>query len=126
MPELTGSAPVLLVADVEKAAAYYRDALGFQFDRFWGDPPSFCMPHRDGLIVMLSQVPAGQPVDTESRIADHVWNAYFWVDDARALHDEFVAKGATIDQGLIEKPYEILEFTIRDLDGHCIGIGQPI
>ena len=45
-----------LVADVVAAAGYYRDRLGFAFERFWGEPPCFCMPHRDGHIVMLSQV----------------------------------------------------------------------
>jgi uncharacterized glyoxalase superfamily protein PhnB len=117
---------VLLVADVQKAATYYRDKLGFASDRIWGEPPRFCMPKRDSLIVMLSQVPPGQPVDTEWRHAERVWNAYCWVDDAQALHDEWAAQGALIECPPSEKPYGILEFNIRDLDGHAIGIGQPI
>ncbi|MEO0345700.1 MAG: hypothetical protein AAF229_05535 [Pseudomonadota bacterium] len=36
-------APVLLVADVEAAANYYRDQLGFRYDQPWGDPPGFCI-----------------------------------------------------------------------------------
>ena len=36
-------APVLLVADVEAAANYYRDQLGFRYDQLWGDPPGFCI-----------------------------------------------------------------------------------
>lgn len=108
--KLVGSAPVLLVADVQQAAHYYRDKLGFKFERFWGDPPSFCMPARDGLIVMLSQVPANHPVDTEWRRSDRVWNAYFGVDDAKALHDEWAGRGASIECGLSRKPYGILEF----------------
>jgi hypothetical protein len=39
--KLTASAPVLLVRDVVSAANHYRDALGFTYERFWGDPPSF-------------------------------------------------------------------------------------
>jgi catechol 2,3-dioxygenase-like lactoylglutathione lyase family enzyme len=42
-----GSAPVLLVADVVKAADYYRDKLGFTYDRFWGEPPNFVILNRD-------------------------------------------------------------------------------
>ena len=29
-----GSAPILLVADVVKSANYYRDTLGFTYDKF--------------------------------------------------------------------------------------------
>ena len=39
--KLTASAAVLLVRDVVKAANHYRDAMGFEYERFWGDPPSF-------------------------------------------------------------------------------------
>ena len=126
MAKLVESAPVLLVADVRRAADYYRDRLGFAYERIWGDPPAFCMPQRDGLIVMLSQVPAGEAVDTEWRQAEGVWNAYFWVDDAQALHDEWLGNGATIVCPPSVKAYGILEFTIQDLDGHHIGIGQPV
>jgi catechol 2,3-dioxygenase-like lactoylglutathione lyase family enzyme len=126
MATLKSSAPVLLVADVQAAAAFYRDTLGFRFDLFWGEPPNFCMAHRDDLIVMLTQVPRSHRVDTEWRTAEHAWSAYFWVDDAQSLHDEFVGKGAVIDAELCEKPYGILEFTVRDLDGHYIGFGQPV
>ena len=59
MAKIIGSAPILLVADVVASAEHYRDKLGFNFDRFWGDPPCFCMPQRDGHIVMLSQVGNG-------------------------------------------------------------------
>jgi len=53
--KLTASAPVLLVRDVVKAANHYRDAMGFRYERFWGEPPSFVILHRDGMYVMLKQ-----------------------------------------------------------------------
>jgi hypothetical protein len=53
--KLTASAPVLLVKDVVKAANHYRDAMGFGYERFWGEPPSFVILHRDGMYVMLKQ-----------------------------------------------------------------------
>ena len=52
--QLLAIAPYFLVRNVVNAAEYYRDALGFGYERFWGDPPCFCMPRRDGLIIMLS------------------------------------------------------------------------
>ena len=48
MARILSGAPVLLVRDVVAAATYFRDQLGFSFDRFWGEPPDFCMVARDG------------------------------------------------------------------------------
>jgi hypothetical protein len=125
-PKLLGSAPVLLVVDVVKAANYYRDQLGFSYDRFWGEPPDFCMVKRDGFIVMLAQVHPGTPLKPHWKIVSNMWNAYFWCDDVEALHNEFVKRGAKIDYGLGIKPYGIKEFGIQDLDGHDIAFGQRI
>lgn len=125
-PKLLGSAPVLLVADVVKAANYYRDQLGFSYDRFWNEPPDFCMVERDNLVVMLAQAHPGAPLAPHWKIVNCMWNAYFWCDDAEALHDEFVKRGAKIDYGLGIKPYGIKEFGIQDLDGHDIAFGQKI
>ena len=40
MPTLTGASPVLLVADIERSVAYYRDMLGFEC-AVYGHPPNF-------------------------------------------------------------------------------------
>jgi hypothetical protein len=47
--KLTASAPVLLVKDVVAAANHYRDALGFRYPRFYGEPPGFVILNRDGM-----------------------------------------------------------------------------
>ncbi len=90
---IIGSAPILLVADVQKSASYYRDQLGFTYDRFWGDPPCFCMPRRDGHIVMLSQVDDPKHIVPHYKVVPNMWNVYFWVDDVLgvinlAQHDD--------------------------------------
>ena len=36
-----GISPCFLVDDVVKSAEYYRDVLGFHFERYWGEPPCF-------------------------------------------------------------------------------------
>jgi hypothetical protein len=47
-------APYFIVDDLVASANYYRDKLGFRYDRFWGEPPCFCMVWRNGVIIMLS------------------------------------------------------------------------
>lgn len=126
MATLSGVSPVLLVRDVTAAANYYRDKLGFSYDRLWGDPPDFCMPERDGCVVMLSQAPTEADLTPHWQIVDKMWNAYFWVDDAEALYDEYQRSGAIIDYELHLKPYGMKEFGVQDLDGHDLAFGQSV
>lgn len=123
---LTAVAPCLLVRDVRTAAEHWRDRFGFAFDRLWGDPPDFAIVHRDGQRAMLRQVPAGAAVVPNWRVADKMWDAYFWVDDARALYEELIARGAEIDYSLYESPAGVLEFGVQDADDHDIAFGQPL
>jgi uncharacterized glyoxalase superfamily protein PhnB len=122
---LTSSAPVLLVRDVISAANHYRDALGFSYDRFWGEPPNFVILRRDGLHVMLSQAPGGIGVSPNWKV-NEIWNVYFWVDDVDALFNELKGRGAKIDYELSNKPYQVREFGIQDLDGYDIAFGQVL
>ena len=121
---LTTSAPVLLVRDVVAAANYYRDALGFTYDRFWGEPPDFVILRRDGLCVMLNLAPHGSAIVPHWKVNPNMWNVYFWVDDVDTLFAEFMGSGAKIDYGLDDKPYKVREFGVQDLDGYDIAFGQ--
>ena len=98
--KIIGSAPILLVADVQNSAAYYQEKLGFTYDRFWTDPPCFCMPRRDGHIVMLSQLDDHKHIVPHYRVAPNMWNIYSRVDDVRAVYAELMDRGATIDYEL--------------------------
>ena len=121
---LTSSAPVLLVRDVVAAANYYRDALGFTYDRFWGEPSNFVILRRDGLCVMLSLAPHGSAIVPHWKVNHNMWNVYFWVDDVDTLFAELKARGAKIDYGLSDKPYKVREFGVQDLDGYDTAFGQ--
>ncbi|QEG37791.1 VOC family protein [Bythopirellula goksoeyrii] len=126
MASLLAVSPVLLVHDVVAAAEYYREKLGFSYDRFWGEPPNFCMVRRDGLTVMLSQVGSHTEIVPHWQIVDKMWNANFWVDDVEALYTEFQQNDAKIDYSLHLKPYGVKEFGIQDIDGHDIAFGQIV
>jgi catechol 2,3-dioxygenase-like lactoylglutathione lyase family enzyme len=124
--KLTASAAVLLVSDVVKSANYYRDILGFSYERFWGEPPSFVILNKDGMFLMLRQADDPKHIIPHWTLADKLWNVYFWVSDADALHAEFRQRGAKIDYGPCDQDYGIREFGIQDLDGYDLGFGQPI
>ncbi|MCL4706744.1 VOC family protein [bacterium] len=124
MSKIVALAPVLLVKDVVAAANYYRDKLGFAYERFWGEPANFCMVRRDGHTIMLSQAPAQHKIVPYWQVVDKMWNVYLWVDDVEAIYQEFLQRGAQIDYGLGLKDYGVKEFGVQDLDDHDIGFGQ--
>ena len=123
--KLLEQAPVLLVRDVPKSIAYWRDCLGFGASTF-GDPPVFAILRRDSCHMMLADAPADHEIVPYWKVRDSTWNAYFWVDDAKAFFAEFKAKGAIIDYEPYKAPYGVLEFGIQDLDGHDIAFGQDL
>lgn len=121
-------APYFIVDDVVATANYYRDALGFRYERLWGDPPAFCMVTRGGIVIMLSQLER-TGLMRPNRLADphgESWDTYVWVDNADALHAEFVSKGVTIARGLCDQPYGCRDFDVEDCNGYRLCFGQNI
>lgn len=124
--KITASAPVLLVKDVVKSAAYFRDKLGFGEHELYGEPPDFAMVSRDKFTVMLAQADASKTLVPHWKIVEKMWNIYFWVDDVEAIYAEFQASGAIIDYTLYLTPYGVREFGVQDLDDHDIAFGQIV
>lgn len=123
---ITAQAPILFAGNLPATISYWVDKVGFTVGGVWGEPPDFAILLRDTAHLMLSQAPAGHDLVPYWRIKDKLWNAYFWVDDARALFEELKQRGARIDYDLCEQPYRVLEFGIQDLDDHDIAFGQVL
>ncbi|MBI3830191.1 MAG: VOC family protein [Planctomycetes bacterium] len=119
-------APYLFVDDVVKSANWYRDKLGFGFDRLWGEPPCFAIVRRDGVCVMLKQMPGQVRPNAKVDPEDSAWNAYLWVEDVDAVHAEFQAKGVKIPRGLCDQEYGCRDFDIEDCNGYVLCFGQNI
>ena len=123
-----GIAPYFIVDDVVATANYYRDTLGFEFVRFWGDPPCFTIMRRNRAAIMLKQFESlGLMRPNSAADPDgEAWDAYIWIDDADALYAEFRQKGVTIVQPICDQEYGCREFTIRDCNGYTLGFGQDL
>jgi predicted enzyme related to lactoylglutathione lyase len=128
MKEQWSVAPFFHVADLVASANYYRDKLGFRYDRLWNDPPSFAMVKRGGIIIMLSlneEPGASRPnrtVDPEGG----AWDAYIWVEDADALHAEFQAQGVTVVRPPRDQEYGCRDFEIDDMNGYRLCFGATL
>lgn len=125
MPRLTGVSPVLLVADVDRAVAYYRDRLGFRCD-VYGDPPDFVVATRDQASILLALCREPERIVPNWQIVDKVCNAFVRVDDVGALYAELQERGAAIDYTLYDAPSGFREFGVQDPDGHDIAFAQPL
>jgi predicted enzyme related to lactoylglutathione lyase len=135
MPENTLSdrprwsvAPYLVVDDVVVTANNYRDKLGFDCERFWNEPPSFCMVKRSGVCILLAQLE--QPgVMRPNRLVDPeggAWDAYIWIDDADRLNEEFKAKGVKITRDIGDRLYGCRDFDVEDCNGYRLCFGQSV
>jgi uncharacterized glyoxalase superfamily protein PhnB len=121
-------APYFIVDDVVTTADYYRDKLGFKYERFWGEPPCFCMVMRSGAVIMLSQLPTtgamrpNRSVDPEGE----AWDAYIWIENADALVAEFKSKSVRITRDVSDQPYGCRDFDVEDPNGYRLCFGQDL
>jgi catechol 2,3-dioxygenase-like lactoylglutathione lyase family enzyme len=111
---------VLAVPDLERSAAYYRDALGFQVR--WEEASDWRLIERDGVRVMLGHCPRDmQPTE----LGSHNWFGSLEVDDVDALHAEIAARGATCSSPK-DTHYGMREIVVTTVDGHRIVFGQQV
>ncbi|MEM9295554.1 MAG: VOC family protein [Planctomycetota bacterium] len=128
-PQLLAQAPVLMCKDVQAAVDFWRDKVGFGNIRTFFDPPSFAILERDGLSIMLALLDDPEALRTYKphwKLRDMTAQCYFWVSDADALHAELKARGAPIDFGPCDQPWNCREFGIQDLEQHDIVFGQDL
>ena len=87
--------PLIVVRDMERSLAFYRDKLGFTVARtaesegkiFW------CRIERDGCSLMLQE---GTEEDGPAEGRGRGVCLYFICDDAAAIHAELTARGLTL------------------------------
>ena len=123
-PQLLRGAPYFPVPDVERALAHYERVFGFAREYVAGTPAEFAMVSRDGHCIMLRRVPGD--ISPNERQGG-TWDAFFWVNDVHALHEELKGRGAVVVYGpVVQNAYKMEEFAVRDPDGYVLGFGQPI
>jgi uncharacterized glyoxalase superfamily protein PhnB len=99
--------PELPVADVERAQAHYRDALGFDIGWLHGDKEIGAVSRGKVVIFFRRRTPPFEP-------------AVHWVfaEDIDASFREMNSSGANIVDPLEKKPWGLRQFTVEDIDGN--------
>lgn len=120
MPDFTEVRYTLAVSDLTRSTAYYTSVLGLAIDF---TVPGWAFLSRGSFRVMLGECSDAMP---PTMMGDHSWYGYVTVTDATALFLEYRSAGAEFTQELAEKPWGMLEFGIRTIDGHRVMFGQEL
>lgn len=117
--------PQFAVADVVKAAEYYRDFLGFEILGYWLDPPVYVIVRRGSVEIhfgLSDDVKSPQRSNHEHR-KDGL-DLYVRMSSIQELHDELENKSVKIIQPICAQEYGMIEFVIEDCHGFKIAFGQ--
>ena len=95
--KLLRGAPYFPVANVEQSAAFYEEKLSFRVEYAAGAPLQFAVCSRDGFAIMLRKVSQPELI-VPSEKQGGTWDAFFWVDDAQALHAELKSQESSHDE----------------------------
>ena len=120
----TAIAPIFLVRDMEANIAFWENKVGFTTQRFGEPETTFAIVWRGQARIMLASAGADASLVPNWKIAEKTSNAFIWVDDATAMYDELIERGAPIDWELYTAPWGGLEFGTQDPEGRDIAIGQ--
>ncbi|HKV26809.1 MAG TPA: VOC family protein [Candidatus Acidoferrales bacterium] len=118
--------PHFIVNNIVESAEFYRDKLGFTFERYWGEPPCFVMVLRDDVEFFLSCPGPGLAKPNHKVHPEIAWDAYVNVTNVDALCDEFKSKGVKILRGPENAFYDQREFEIEDCNGYCVCFAQDV
>lgn len=107
----------ITVSDVEKALAFYRDALGLEF--LFSAGPELAFLNADGIRLMLSTPQGAGTIGGNSIL-------YFKVSDIEAVHSAVVGRGAISErtpQLAAKMPdHDLWTGFLRDPDGNLVGL----
>ena len=117
--------PQFAVADVVKAAEYYRNFLGFEILGYWGKPPVYAIIRRDDVQIHfgLTDDPRNPQLSNHAHRKEGL-DLYVRITGVEALHDELKEKNVKIIQPVCAQEYGMLEFVMEDCHGFKIAFGQ--
>ncbi len=129
MTRFTSITPNLLVRDVAKSLAFYRDVLGFTKGETVPDqaPFVFVWMKRDDVSVFLNDInAAAHDYPDAAKLTPGGTAALFFVISGVDDYHARVAPNANVIMPLKTQFYGMREFAITDPDGHIITFAERV
>lgn len=118
---------ILVVQDIERSVAWYRDVLGAALFREYGGTSAVFQVNGAWLVLVTGGGPTEdkptvsmQPPDDPGAVS-HAMT--FRVQDCRAAYTELLARGMTFLTEPVESEWEVRVF-FRDPDGHLFELSE--
>jgi len=129
MTRFTSVTPNLVVRDMSKSLAFYRDLLGFKvaMNVPEAEPFVFAGLDRDGVPVFLNDVRAtlDDHPDMATVPPGGTATLFFDITGVDELHDQIKSK-TKIVMPLKTQFYGMREFSVKDPDGHLITFAERV
>ena len=113
-PKIDGVCPILEVGDIARATRFYRDVLGFEVGFVYDQPPSYAICCRGDFELQFRLVP-----EVKSRSI-----VYLYTTEIKKLYRTLVNEGAPVVGPPKSRAYGMIEFDLRDPDGHLLRFGE--
>ena len=121
---IKGLSCIFPVPDIERTSRFYTSKLGFRaVDYLSVAEPHICL-YRDDVEIILLQ--SKTPVIPNRTMYGYGYDAYFYVEEQKALEDEFEGNGVKIVRPLSITDYQNREFVVEDIDGRWLAFGLKI
>ena len=110
---------ILHVSNLNDSIRFYTEALGFEEEFIYGDPPYYAGVKMGSVIIHLN---AGE--ENESRRG--MGSVYVFCDEVDEYYESIEEKGVEITSKLETWPYEMRDFQVKDIDGNLLCFGCPV
>lgn len=129
MTRFTSVTPNLIVRDIAKSTAFYRDVLGFAIKQTVpeAEPFVFVWLEKDGVPVFLNDIKAVEHdyPDAATLPPGGTVTMFFVLTEVDAYHVA-VSPKATVVMPLKTQFYGMREFAVTDPDGHIITFAERV
>ena len=113
--------PFIPVRDLKETIGYYRDQLGFSNEWFWEDTDAGIL-RNDLRLLFMQDAEFVSRINSNNRHFEICW----FVSNVEEVYEEFKQKGVKIVSELEFKPWKIKEFTVEEINGYWLRIGEGI
>ncbi|HEX7590801.1 MAG TPA: VOC family protein [Candidatus Limnocylindrales bacterium] len=124
--KITHVETIVLVSDIARSTAFYRDVLGQPIKHDYGQivmfEHGFSIHDGPDLLEKTYKTPGAFPNGPQGK--DNI-DIYFETDDLEGALDEVVKSGAEVIHPIEVQPWGQRVFRFHDPDGHIVEIGDP-